>query len=412
MSSTTNSSPLPPKEHAVAVTRQSCAEAAAATGLTPNLAAIDAFLRSLDQPTFERLRTQHGLNLPLRFPTPTAELNFLGILALLNALSGYRTAFHKATGSGAYQNVTRLMIGLYIAGSGEAEDRVVASQALTAKGMRDLTEAKLVELLGVSVHEEKPHESLPGVTVGVRGGEMLDAVQLVLKTVQNVGKTLIAKNYASLGAFLVHLMKQAKDNNLDDTAATDFMVYQIASTLPEFCDTHTLASGQNVLLFKRIFFLLHSLHLRFGDRQEWTIPNTYKTLPMFVDNVLPTLCVWFNLLCHPPPASAPENFKSLYDWVANANCNADLPRNQLASLPKNAPGPTLSKDETYAIRAATLHLGHIVCQRAHELAQNEQDLHWLHALNQVDLDGYLWAVAKDDEALRKVPRFVFPSIHF
>ena len=204
------SSPLPHDDRYVEATRQSCQDLARSLGLTPDLAAVDAFLRTLDRDTFERLRTQHGLSFPLRFPTPTAEVNFLAVLALLNALSGYRAAFHKATGLGAYQNMVRLMSGLYISGSSDgAEDRLVGSPALTAKGMATLAEAKVVELLGASVHEERPHESLPGVTVGIKGGEMNEAVQMIHNAITGVGNKLLQLNQPSLGSFIVHLLQQA-----------------------------------------------------------------------------------------------------------------------------------------------------------------------------------------------------------
>ncbi|TKY88919.1 hypothetical protein EX895_002160 [Sporisorium graminicola] len=407
MSST--SSPLPSTPDYIAATRASCLATSTALGLTPNTESMNAFLRTLDQASFERLRTQHGLSFPLRFPTHTAEINFLAILALLNAYSGYRTVFHKATGIGAYQNVVRLMMGLYIAG-GE-EDRVVGAAALTAKGMAALSEAKVVELLGVSVHEEKQHESLPGVTVGVRGGEMFEAVQMILSTVQGVGKTLLANNFASMGAYLVHLLQDTKSQNLNDQQATDYLVRQIASTFPEFRDTHHIQPiDTDVYVFKRIFFLLHSLYVKFGQHPDLYIPNTFQTLPMFVDNVLPTLCVWLHLFDQPAPP-APDSMHTLYHWMAHSHQHADLARDVLESMPNNMPGPTLSPDETYALRAATLNLGAALVERAKVLAKQD-GLEWLHRLNEVDLDGYLWAVAKDDPALRKVPRFSFASIHF
>ncbi len=150
-------------------------------------------------------------------------------------------------------------------------------------------------------------------------------------------------------------MQEAKSRNLDDQASTDFLVRELAETFPEFRDTHTFTSerakGEEVYLFKRIFFLLHSLHLKFADREDWAVPNTFNTLPMFVDNVLPTLCVWFNFFDTPSSSSsaADEEMKTLYDWVRSAHCNADLPRTKLASLEKNVAGPKLTKDETYAI---------------------------------------------------------------
>ncbi len=410
MSASASSWPLPHDAAYIAATRQSCSAISTSLGLTPNATSIDRFLRTLDQATYNRLRTQHGLAFPLRFPTPTAEINFIAILSLLNALSGYRTAFHKATGAGAYQNIVRLMIGLYI--SGGDEDRQVGSGNLTAKGMQNMTEAKIVELLGVSVHEEKPHDSLPGVTVGIKGGEMNDAVQLILTAMQNVGRKLTELGANSMGAYLEGLMAEAKQKH-DEARATDYLVAQIAQTFPEFCDTHTFntsaAAGKEVYIFKRIFFLLHALYLRFGDKPEYGLPNTY-TLPMFVDNVLPTLCVWLDLIS--TPDSPAPGIETLVHWIATANCNADLSRDKLDDLTANQPGPVLSKDETYAVRAATLNVATHVVARAHALAQQDSDLAWLAGMNEVDLDGYLWSLAKDDPALRKVPRLVFPSIHF
>lgn len=411
MSSSSSFPPLPTTPEYIKATRESCASASTHLGLTPNIASIDAFLGSLDHATFDRLSKQHGLSFPLRFPTPIAEVNFLSILALLNAFSGYRTAFHSATGSGAYQNVVRFMIGLYIS-SGD-EDRVVGAASLTAKGLKALTEAKVVELMGVSVHEEKPHASLPGVTVGVRGGAMFDAVQLLLTTLQSVGGKLLELNQPSLGAYVVALLSQAKEQRMDDVQATDFLVKNLAETFVEFRDTHSIQGVGPVFLFKRIFFLLHSLRLKFADRHEWMVPETTRTLPMFVDNVLPTMCVWHNLFECPP--DAPAGMETLYRWVRTQHCNAELPREKL--LPSEAnevkAGPELTADETYAIRAATLNLGKAVVDRAKVLArQAGEDKQWLEALNEVDLDGYLWSVAKDDVALRRVPRLVFASIHF
>ncbi|CDS01902.1 hypothetical protein, partial [Sporisorium scitamineum] len=109
-----SSSPLPSTTDYIAATRSSCLEVSTALNLLPDIPSIDAFLLSLDHATFSRLCTQHGLSFPLRFPTPTAEINFLSILALLNAFSAYRGAFHRATGMGAYQNVVRLLMGMYI----------------------------------------------------------------------------------------------------------------------------------------------------------------------------------------------------------------------------------------------------------------------------------------------------------
>ncbi|SNX87044.1 uncharacterized protein MEPE_05754 [Melanopsichium pennsylvanicum] len=445
------SNPLPPSDEYIEFTRESCKLISQTLGFTPNVPSIDTFLLNLSRTSFEKIGKQHGLNFPLRFPTFTAEVNFLATLALLNGFSGYRTEFHQATGMGAYQNIVRLMMGLYISGS-DAQDKMVGVKSLTAKGMSEITETRIVELLGVSVHEEKPHETLVGVTVGTRGGPMLNVVQLIVTTLNNVGKTLLSKKFESLGSYVVSLLQQVKTKEQlknDDVKATDFLVKCIAETFAEFRDTHIFTQPNKdnpdstinvhqVYLFKRIFFLLHSLYLRFGTNEDWKLPNTYKTLPMFVDNVLPTLCVWFNLINVPKIDTFSDKkrmimMKNLIDWMQTQHCNSNLTRENLANLQNNISGPILTKDETYAIRASCLHVGQVMVERAKFLAEqsnfntitplqshhNHKDggvqqfnLEWLLDFNEVDLDGYLWALAKHDQDLRKIPRFVFPCIHF
>ncbi|CDR88850.1 uncharacterized protein SPSC_05682 [Sporisorium scitamineum] len=414
-----SSSPLPSTTDYIAATRSSCLEVSTALNLLPDIPSIDAFLLSLDHATFSRLCTQHGLSFPLRFPTPTAEINFLSILALLNAFSAYRGAFHRATGMGAYQNVVRLLMGMYISSE---EDGVVGAKGLTSEGMVEVGEGRVVELLGVSVHEEREHETLKGVVVGVRGGEMLQVVRLIVDTLQGVGRKLVEKNFSSLGAYVVQLLQQTKSKNLTDQEATNYLVQQLATTLPEFRDTHHLpTTNQNVYLFKRIFFLLHSLHLKFPNHHHPSslhIPNTTPYLPMFVDNVLPTLCVYHHLLS--PPPTLPRNMQTLHNWITQNHHHhhlTELTRTNHDHTDQTivVEGPQLTVDETYAVRAATLNVGRVVVERAKVLAEEGGGVggrEWLAGLNEVDLDGYLWAVAKDDATLRKVPRFRFASVHF
>ena len=82
--------------------RSHCAEAAERAHIGLNEDAVDAFLDTLDESEFSALKTQHGLRFPLRFSSFMDQLNFVAVLAMLNAFSGYRAAFHQATGHGAF----------------------------------------------------------------------------------------------------------------------------------------------------------------------------------------------------------------------------------------------------------------------------------------------------------------------
>lgn len=373
------------------------------------MAHIDTFLQTLDEKTFIRLKEQHGISFPLKFPSLLAELNFLGVLALLNGLSGYRTAFHAATGSGVYQNIVKLMFGLYITGSAEAGSSSVGSSFLTAKGLASLEAGRVAELLGVSLHEEKPHETIPGLTVGTKGGEMYDAVMLIVEVCNDTGSRLLEASYPNLGAWIISTLKAAPQHG-DDLERAEHFIEHLVTFLPAFADQSAikLAPDQpalDVYVYKRAFFLLHSVFVRLSASAEpLPVPNSIQTLPMFVDNVLPTMSIWLGFFEAPTAPSSPA-LTDLFTWIATATKYTSLPHATLESMDKNTPGPVLTESQAYLVRAATLDLGSIITKRAHQLAREHAVLAWLHNFNEVDLDGYLWAVAKDDPLLRKIPRF-------
>lgn len=192
-----------------------------------NAEAIDKLLSTVPQETFDRLKHQHGVSFPLKFTSIEDEVNFLAVLSLLNTLSGYREPFHAATGQGAYQNVVKLLFGLYITqptdGAGES--------LLSARGLAGLKGETLEQIWGVSSYTEQPHESLPGVTVGQRGGDMNDVVQLIVGCCNETGKILLDAGYASLGQYVMQVIGEAEkmiDSEGDDAAA-DYIVEKVRS---------------------------------------------------------------------------------------------------------------------------------------------------------------------------------------
>ena len=89
---------------------------------------------------------------------------------------------------------------------------------------------------------------------------------------------------------------------------------------------------------------------------------------MFVDNVIPTMLHHYGILKTDEASS-----DALRAWTASEE------------------GVVLSKDDAYRIRAAALAAGARIVERATT------------GMTEVELDGYLWSVAKDPE-LRKIPR--------
>lgn len=151
--------------------------------------------------SFKRVSTVHGLALPLKFPSPLDELNFLAILSLLNFGSGYRIPLHAETGRGAWDSIRALVFSLYLASSSDATD------LLSAKAIQDIEVSRVVELMRLNVHVERPHESIPGVVIGELGGPLYELVKLITATLNETGERLVQLGYPSLGSFVAETLK-------------------------------------------------------------------------------------------------------------------------------------------------------------------------------------------------------------
>ncbi|CAD6939785.1 unnamed protein product [Tilletia controversa] len=296
--------PLPPDGSFVEATRKSCAAARKASDILISEEAIDSFLRGLDQDTFDRLKVKHGANFPLQFPSVASEVNFLSVLALLNTLSAYRSVLHQSTGQGAYQNVMRLMMAMYIS---SPDSDTSPSSKLSAQGLATLTEGEVANLLNVSLHDERPHNTIPGLIVGTRGGPMAEPVGLVVQICNDTGKRLLDMKAANLGEFVAKLLIEASSETArnGDASGCDLFVQRLVSALPGFADMTTLSPGREpVYLFKKAFFLLYSLRARLPKvSSNLRVPDT-ASLPMFVDNVIPTMLVHYKIIQFGPSASA------------------------------------------------------------------------------------------------------------
>ena len=77
--------------------------------------------------------------------------------------------------------------------------------------MRDIGDTKIAELLGVSIHIEKPHESMPAITVGEVGGPGWELVQLLRKLLNGTGAFLVNNRYRDLGSFVALVNNRYRD---------------------------------------------------------------------------------------------------------------------------------------------------------------------------------------------------------
>ncbi|PWN42446.1 hypothetical protein IE81DRAFT_290241 [Ceraceosorus guamensis] len=378
--------PLPASGSFIKNVRSSCAEMRSHANISINEEAVAAFLTHLDRADFERLSRQHGLTLPLSFDSVAEEVNLLAVLSLLNFLSAYRAPLHKATGSGAYQAVLRLVIGLYISGP----------NALSALALKELKADGVASLLNVSTTQESS-SGIPGVVLGQPNtGDMYEVCQLVARACNSTGEVLLRLGLVDLGSLVLKALERAR--TLSDEERCEAVLAELVSTIPAFADAHLIDGSRPVYLFKKAFFLLQAI----SQRGVANAPST-KTLPMFVDNVLPTMLIQLGIL---DTSNVSSSFAALKAFRPVRAPETDS-KGAKAQHEAVEEGPRLSAEEAYVIRASALDAGSFIVKRAHEIAQQDAPKYeWLGALTEADLDGYLWSVAKDDASLRRVPRLV------
>jgi hypothetical protein len=137
------------------------------------------------------------------------------------------------------------------------------------------------------------------------------------------------------------------------------------ANIPAFADAYLVDGTQPVYLYKKAFFLLEAFARRLSSAGA---PST-ASLPMFVDNVLPTVLVHARVL------DLSNASPALRKWGADPDAKGEE---------KNQPGPQLRKEDAYAVRAAALDAGTQMVKRAKELA-TEEGREWMAKMTEADL---------------------------
>ncbi|KAG0704661.1 hypothetical protein DFH29DRAFT_910378 [Suillus ampliporus] len=385
--------------------KESCRTLTAAAHIKVEAAAIKRLLESPSfRSSFHRVSGSHGLAFPLKFPSILSELNFLSVLSLLNFASGYRVPLHEQTGRGAWDNIRAFTFSLYLSSATGQGD------LLSAKGMKTMSEQQVAQHMGVTIHVERPHETIPGVTVGELGGPIYELVKLISSTLTETGQILDASGYSELGSFVLESLKEGA--KADPSASLGIVLERLVRAIPAFRDM-AVVNGKPVYCFKKALFLIHAVKIRFGSAPSplFPIPSTVQA-PVFTDNVLPSLLVHLGVLdlsgatshgLHTlfPGAESEDKITALLSLPPEAS--------QVAQVTKKTPpkdGPVLTKEQAYILRAAAVH----ACEKIVEYARGEGQLNeeekWLKDITLPELDIWLWAVAKDRPDYRKLERFV------
>ncbi|KAK0241969.1 hypothetical protein EDD85DRAFT_820970 [Armillaria nabsnona] len=327
--------------------------------------------------SFARVSKSHGLSMPLNFSSPLAELNVLAILSLLNFGSGYRVPLHEATGRGAWDSIRALVLSMYITDEG----------LLTARGMQSADVGKVAELMRVNIYVEKPHESIPGVTVGELGGPMYELTTLITGVLNETGDILVGAGYPDLGTFVAQALELAND--------AEAILERLVRAIPAFRDM-ALVNGHLIYCFKKALFLINGIRVRFGaaSSSPFPIPPSTSHLPIFSDNVIPSLLVHLGVI----DLSASPILQGVFSDSHSEKKVASLLETSDVSSRQGLPrgGPKLTAEQSFVLRAAAIDACEMIVAVAESAALG---------ITLSDLDAWVWQIAKDRDDYRQLERF-------
>lgn len=341
--------------------------------------AINTVLEKINDETFKILSKNHGYMLPLRFSNIAEELSVFGLLSALNFGSGYRETLHKYTGKGAFDNIKRFVLGVFL-----SKD----SGTLTVDGLEGFTRELTIELLDIKPFNEKPHPTLPGVVVGERDDVAFEFVNLVTDTLNDIGRTLRQLNKASFGDYLVDLFGEA--NGADD------IVNDLVKHFESFRDEHTVKVGVDdvqIRLYKKALILVETISITLRGRSDLPFELPVAELPIFSDNVIPSMLLHWGIIEIPESSShfdetAKRAFK--HDEEEYKAIIDGLEQEQQRDLGAVIPGPSLSSSQAALLRSAAVEAVRRMATRSPH--------------SEVEFDAYVWSVSKQDH-YRRLVRF-------
>ncbi|TIC30541.1 hypothetical protein E3Q11_00927 [Wallemia mellicola] len=278
-----------------------------------------------------------------RYHTDAEELSVFGLLSALNFASGYRETLHKYTGKGAFDNIKRFVLGLFL-----SKD----SGTLTVDGLEGFTNEFTIELLDIKPFNEKPHPTLPGVVVGERDDVAFEFVNLVTSTLNDIGRTLRQLNKASFGDYLFDLFSQA--------SGADNIVNDLVTRFESFRDEHTVKVGADnvqIKLYKKALILVETISIELRGRSDVPFELPSAELPIFSDNVIPSMLLHWGIIEIPESSSHfdettkrafkhdEEEYKAIIDG---------LEQEQQRDLGAVVQGPSLSSSQAALIRSAAV----------------------------------------------------------
>lgn len=116
--------------------------------------------------------------------------------------------------------------------------------------MQKITRESVAEHIQLRILEEKPHPTMPAITVGGLGGPHLEFVELVTKVLHETGDVLQGAGYPNLGSFILEAIKEAErvGKAAGGGANPDVIVQRLAQAFPSFRDMDSFEDKRQYFL--------------------------------------------------------------------------------------------------------------------------------------------------------------------
>lgn len=177
-----------------------------------------------------------------------------------------------------------------------------------------------------------------------------------------------------------------------------------------------IVNGKPVYIFKKALLLIHVIYLRFASTAPFPIPETAE-LPVFSDNVLPSMLIHFGIIdlstCD-PVLGLDKVFTDAKDSDRlDGLLGRPLERkedNGAKEMPRE--GPILALSQAYIVRAAAIEACETIISVGRSLVVTDEGLNWINGIRLPELDGWLWAAAKDRDDYRRLERVVLRDTEY
>ncbi|TIA93580.1 hypothetical protein E3P99_00073 [Wallemia hederae] len=346
---------------------------------------ISTLLANINPSTFTKLSTEHGYKLPLKFESVEEELTIIGLLTVLNFGSGYRSMLHQHTGLGAFDNVKRFVLALFL-----SKD----SGHLSADGLAGFTLENTIDMVNLNPFHEHPHPTLPGVVVGERDQHAFEYLNLITTTLNDVGRTLQALRKQSFGAYLLDVFGVASGDTSTSTEA-DSVVTELVNRFECFRDEYVVkldTEAITVRLYKKALLLVEVVNSAL--KKHSLAPVKTPPLPIFSDNVIPSMLLHWGVLEIPDDSEVfGKEVRDAFTHTASEHeAMVDLLREEQKKdlLAEVVAGPTLSPLQACLLRSSAIEAIRRMSVRS--------------TASEVEYDAFVWSISKQQH-YRSLVRF-------